>query len=486
MRKAIFYLGPPLSGKSTDSIAAQIPRFSVRQWFEARRNVMELPEVGTFLSNEIVSDAVETFLREYEEADLVAFDGYPANAEQFQWIRERIGRTHTFEIRYCRVSWEQAFNRMKKRWVCAVCDGGADPVAAKTKENPVCPVCGSKLVKRADDTDAAFAMRWKSYFSREYEMCRQNRFLRREIMKLPKGELRADLHLHSTASDGTESPEALIRHAHEAGMKVCAVTDHDSVSGISEAEGMAKKLKKGFSRGVELSALLDGKVIHILGYGIYPQDSCLQQAISFNQEVRWVFDNWVLDKLTEKNQLREEQRQSYLDYIYDCQRGGWKLLNFLEDCGLCEDGFAYFRLLKELKASEISYLPAADAIAAIRHTGTAVLAHPGTYNWDETELEEKLEKLYQMGIGGVECYHPLNDETVAFLSREFCMGRNLLITGGSDYHGNLSDRNLGSPEYYLDQNQHACDAKLIFLGGESKDVSDGQVIKFQLSGNSFY
>ena len=113
MRKAIFYLGPPLSGKSTYSIAAQIPRFSVRQWFEARRNVMELPEVGTFLSNEIVSDAVETFLREYEEADLVAFDGYPANAEQFQWIRERIGRTHTFEIRYCRVSWEQAFNSSK-------------------------------------------------------------------------------------------------------------------------------------------------------------------------------------------------------------------------------------------------------------------------------------------------------------------------------------------------------------------------------------
>lgn len=450
MGKVLFYLGPPLSGKSTRSIAVGIPRFSVRHWFEVRRTRMDLPPVGTFLPDETVAEAVETFLREHDEAEAIAFDGYPASERQLQWIWERIGDARTFEIRYCRVSERQAYERMKKRRVCPVCDGGADPVAV---DGSFCPVCGAKLEKRADDSDDAFAVRWKSYFEREYEMCRGKDCLRREIMWLPRSGLRADLHLHSTVSDGTESPRELIRHAFAVGMKVCSLTDHDNVAGIPAAMAEAKTLKMGFFQGVELSALLDGQLIHILGYGISPQDPWLQQAIAYNQEARRIFDYWVLDKLAGQGQLERKRRQDYPTYTYDGRRGGWKLLNFLEDCGLCEDGFAYFQLLEKLEAPEISYLPAADAIAAIRHTGTAVLAHPGTYHWEEAKLKEKLEKLYQIGIGGVECYHPLNGETAAFYGREFCMGRNLLITGGSDYHGNLPDRSLGIPEYYLEEDQ---------------------------------
>src|SRR5512134_3791498 len=87
-----------------------------------------------------------------------------------------------------------------------------------------------------------------------------------------------DLHCHSTASDGALTPTELVRRACEQGVTCLALTDHDSVAGLAEAQQAAAECPLRFLPGIELSAEWSGKTFHILGLNINPQTSCLQQA----------------------------------------------------------------------------------------------------------------------------------------------------------------------------------------------------------------
>jgi len=445
MKKAVFYLGPPLSGKSTLAMATGAPRFSVRHWFEPRRAEWGLPPSGTLLPDEMVERAVEEFLTCHKDAHMVIFDGFPSTPSQLLWIRVRLAGERELELRYCQVSKETAQFRAKHRQICIQCDGGADPVISPPSGR--CPVCGHILSRRPDDTEKGFAKRWKGYFEREYEMCKISDLLSHAVANTVPTGLRGDLHLHTTASDGAITPGEMIHQAAALGIGLCAVTDHDTVDGIAAAQAAAERLHMAFLRGTELSAVWQGKKIHLLGYGIDPDSSLLRSSMDKNRRLRLAYDLDIIDLLG--NMLPHDARNNYMEYSYDRKRGGWKLLNFLIDHGLCDDGYAYFDLLWRLGSPPETYIPAQQAIEAIhRSGGVCVLAHPGVYGWSECQMRVSLEALLDLGLDGVECWHPLNNKLTSVFAREFCLRYHLLSTGGSDDHGNLPNRTMGQPIFF--------------------------------------
>ena len=100
MKELLMYLGPPCSGKSSAAILAGVPRFSVRHWFEPKRNLMNLPKLGTFLDNETVFAAVREFMEKNDEAPVVIFDGFPADKSQFEWVLQEYEHTRKIVIKY--------------------------------------------------------------------------------------------------------------------------------------------------------------------------------------------------------------------------------------------------------------------------------------------------------------------------------------------------------------------------------------------------
>ncbi len=159
--------------------------------------------------------------------------------------------------------------------------------------------------------------------------------------------MRCDLHIHTTASDGTWTTERLIREIKDSGIQIFAVTDHDSTANVTAAQKLAREAGLRFVPGVEISATLEGKLFHILGYGIDPANLSLRQLLSHNTEIMMKKDDDSIKTLIEEGYAIDFE--SYLVYEKDAERGGWKALNFLIDAGLCRDAGDFFsRLFKGL------------------------------------------------------------------------------------------------------------------------------------------
>lgn len=449
MKALTILCGPPCSGKSTLALGMDAPRFSVRHWFEPMRGRISLPPVGTLLDDERVFAAVRTFLRAHETAAHIVFDGFPGNTAQLEWVMSELPQAYDISFLYLSTDRETALRRALARRVCFHCDGGADPVIPTGAG--CCPVCGNALSNRTDDTEQRFRERWEGHFVRARDMYRRDshglyRAAVDEAHKtLLQNGLRMDLHLHTTASDGSDDPAEIMDKAASAGIGLCAVTDHDTVAGLEEAYERTLSRGLAFLPGIEVSALWQGQLIHLLGYGIDPKSAPLRSAVEYNLAARQEYDSRVLHKLEKRTMLPPGTEDRYRKYEWDRREGGWKLLSFLKNVGICRDGFDYLRLMEELDAGLISFLAADNAIAAIQDTGLCVLAHPGAYGWARQTLHAHLDGLRKAGINGVECFHPQNTPALTEYLLRYCSHWKLLSTGGSDEHGNLPDRTLGMP-----------------------------------------
>ena len=260
--------------------------------------------------------------------------------------------------------------------------------------------------------------------------------------------LRADLHLHTTASDGRWTPQQLIRAVQQAGIGLFSVTDHDSLGGLAETADGVRGTGLRFLPGVELSARLNGQVYHLLGYGFVPAEPRLAAFVQSNGARLHGASDDAVRLLAEAGY--PIALDDYASYTWDRQRGGWKALNFLIDQGLCRDVHSYF---SDLFGGRIAH-PAPDypsperVIATVREAGgLVVLAHPGAsfYNGLDTR---RLDELVEMGLAGVECYSFHHDAKMTRFFLQYCDSRDLLVTGGSDSHGGFAGRALGVPPVY--------------------------------------
>ncbi|MGC9346795.1 MAG: PHP domain-containing protein [Anaerolineae bacterium] len=259
--------------------------------------------------------------------------------------------------------------------------------------------------------------------------------------------MRADLHIHTTASDGRWTPTQVVAGCRSAGIGLFAVADHDAVANVLITEQLARLAGLGFIRAVEISTIENGLLLHILGYGIDPRDGELVALIDDNRARLEATDDEDIRRLIALGYPLDYD--DYLAYDYDRTRGGFKSLNYLIDQGICSGPNDFFRDVRSrLNHPWPDFVSPQNAIDAIRAAGgVPVLAHPGaSIAGDEGLREDVLSVLLGAGIGGLECYSQYHDVDTTTICVAWCEGHDLLITGGSDYHGGFVGRQLGIPE----------------------------------------
>ncbi|GAA0380571.1 PHP domain-containing protein [Bacillus horti] len=245
---------------------------------------------------------------------------------------------------------------------------------------------------------------------------------------------RIDLHTHSTASDGTNSSQDNVALAKERGLQAIAITDHDTVSGVAEALEAGARLGVEVVPGIEISTLLDGQDIHILGYFVdYLNEDFLDELTKLRQ-VRNQRNQMMVDRLKELGiEITIEQVQSK-----QTKPGGNvgrpHIAEVLVDLGKVssmEEAFEVY-LGREGKAYVNPWrIPPKEGIELIlRFGGVPVLAHPGLYDKDD-----EIEDFVEAGLQGIEVYHPDHSEQEVEKYEKLVTKHNLIATGGSDYHG---------------------------------------------------
>jgi predicted metal-dependent phosphoesterase TrpH len=257
--------------------------------------------------------------------------------------------------------------------------------------------------------------------------------------------MRADLHIHSTASDGRWPPEQLVDEIKAHAIDLFSVTDHDTIDSVEPVETLVRGTGLLFLRGVEVSTWLDEHYVHILAYGFEAANPALVSLLHENRRKIMQRNYDVIHALIEAGY--PINLNDFEAYEYDRTRGGWKALNFLIDGGFCTGVSDYWELETGPPSVYRTFPHPTEAVAAIREAGgVPILAHPGaTWTGNGGVNEAALSPLLGAGIAGVECYHRHNDLATTQFCRDWCARHDLITTVGSDCHGGLVDRELGFP-----------------------------------------
>jgi predicted metal-dependent phosphoesterase TrpH len=242
----------------------------------------------------------------------------------------------------------------------------------------------------------------------------------------------ADLHLHTSFSDGTYSPEELVANAQRHGLRALSLTDHDTVEGCGLTAGACEKVGIEFITGTELTAEQDGHEIHILGYFLDTSNDTLLSEIGKFQAVR---QNRVREMVTRLNRLNVPLQVDAVFAIANCRSPGRPhVARALVQAGLCQDlDEAFERFLKKHRPAWVPKfkISAGDAIELIHQAGgLAVMAHPALNRTDEV-----IETMVNAGLDGIECFHTKHSTGATEYYLEMADKYKLLVTGGSDCHG---------------------------------------------------
>jgi len=241
----------------------------------------------------------------------------------------------------------------------------------------------------------------------------------------------ADLHVHSTASDGTLAPEALVAAAKHAGLDAIALCDHDSVGGVAEALAAGRELKITVIPAVELSAETEGISVHILGYFIDHTDPELGALLGTLRGVRLERARQIVAVLAQGGY--DLTLDDVLSFTDGGSVGRAHVAMALVDAGhVSSVSAAFARLLGRGRPFYVPK-PVAEPEAVI-HTireagGLAVLAHPGV-----SGTGHLIERLQEAGLEGVEAYHAQHSPEQRDHYSALALERGLVVTGGSDFH----------------------------------------------------
>jgi len=267
--------------------------------------------------------------------------------------------------------------------------------------------------------------------------------------------VRIDLHSHSTASDGTDPPYEVVRLAGQAGLDILALTDHDTLAGHVSAR---RALPPGLAlvTGLELSCRLDGRSVHMLGYGL---------------------DRMAGSELAAECETIVAARRDRGRRMVDLLRGlgvgiTWPQVEALATGGVVGRPHVARAMVAAgaIDRPEQAFTPewigaggrayvsryALEPVRAIRLIaeagGAAVVAHPGALSRGWKIPEEAISRLARAGLAGLEVWHPDHDEAERSRLGALADSLNLVPTGGSDDHGSLTGHRLGQetcpPESY--------------------------------------
>lgn len=246
-----------------------------------------------------------------------------------------------------------------------------------------------------------------------------------------------DLHLHTTASDGSLTPKKLVEVAVERGMEVISITDHDTIDGLAEGAKRAQELGVKFVNGIELSSEWGGREVHILGYFLDPKDENLKKELKKMQKARDARNCKILKKLAEYKMyitIEELQEEAGGDIVSRAH-----IANLMLNKGYVYSKGEIFK--RYLGIGGLAYVPKGDltperAVEIIRENGgIASLAHPKYISEDEVRLTELINDLKLVGLEAMEVYYSNFSLKEVIKYKNIARRRGLLLTGGSDYHG---------------------------------------------------
>ncbi|MEX1013315.1 MAG: PHP domain-containing protein [Waddliaceae bacterium] len=255
-------------------------------------------------------------------------------------------------------------------------------------------------------------------------------------------EFRADLHCHSTCSDGTLTPEELIRKAKEIGLSALSITDHDTIEGYQAAPLIAKEMGIDLIPGVEFSTKFEQTSIHILAYGFDLESPAIHSFCKRHLERRYLRNLEILTLLKKhgmpltEEELAPREKQGTIGRPHIAhammQRG---YVTTIEE--------AFHKFIGDNKPcfSMGPVFTVAETIDLIHEAnGLAVIAHPHL-------IQDKkiVNKLLQFNFDGIECYYAYFPKEKILPWLKIAKEKKWLITGGSDFHGTVKPKSsLGS------------------------------------------
>jgi predicted metal-dependent phosphoesterase TrpH len=244
-----------------------------------------------------------------------------------------------------------------------------------------------------------------------------------------------DLHMHTTASDGTCTPESLVERVWQAGIRTMSVTDHDTMAGVAPATAAAAAYGMAVIPGIEITSVDGGRDVHVLAYFISADAPGLQDLLTSQRRNRIERAREIADRLAALGAPIDVG-----SLVDAAAKGGGKALarpqiaRALIDAG--HVGSVAEAFDKYLSESSPAYIPhrgasPADVVALVNAGGgLASLAHPGY-----TKKDEIIPALVTAGLGAIEVYHSSHDLTQQAHYLALAEHHGVGVTGGSDYHG---------------------------------------------------
>lgn len=276
---------------------------------------------------------------------------------------------------------------------------------------------------------------------------------------------RIDLHMHSTVSDGTDSPGELLSRVSGAGISLFSLTDHDTVKGCREVIESLGSGSPAFITGVEISCRDEEGRYHILGYGYDPDAQSINEIAAMGHSIRFEKLRLRIDRLKEIFDIVFPKDD--VDSLYKLENPGKPHIGEL----LVKHGYsstvseAISNYINKLGVKSMHFAPqtAIDMITA--SGGIPVLAHPFYGDGEQLilndEMEQRIARLRDMGLRGVEAFYsgfaPRQTKSLIEMADRY----GLYVTAGSDYHGSRKLVTLGDTN--LDDVSDAPDALIKFL-----------------------
>lgn len=280
-----------------------------------------------------------------------------------------------------------------------------------------------------------------------------------------ENDRKIDLHMHSTISDGTDTPEELLERIREAGIRIFALTDHDAVKGYERIRRLLSEDDPVLLSGVEFSCRDEEGKYHILGYGFDPESASVQNVVETGHRLRMKKLSARLEFLQSAFGItfpEEEVRR-----LFSLENPGKPHIgNLMVKCGYAKTKEDAIREYINRARIRSEYVRPEEAIQGIlQGGGIPVLAHPFFGSGDELiigkEMEQRLRRLIGFGLQGIEAFYSGFSPKLQAEALELAEKYRLYVTAGSDYHGKNKLVMLGSTGF--DQTMEVPDGMRRFL-----------------------
>jgi predicted metal-dependent phosphoesterase TrpH len=257
--------------------------------------------------------------------------------------------------------------------------------------------------------------------------------------------MRIDLHTHSNASDGTQSPAEVVSSAADAGLDVLALTDHDTTAGWVEAAEAATQHGIALVRGIEVSCNHEGNSIHLLGYLQDPTAPGLLEELERARESRETRAERIAERLSRVVAL------TWDDVLKQVKPGATVGRPHIADAMMAKGivgsrGEAFAKYLYDGSPYYVSHY-APDPVTAVRLVseagGVAVMAHPFASGRGFVVKDAVIEAMAAEGMAGLEVYHRDHSAAEVQHGLDLAASLDLFVTGSSDYHGDGKPNLLG-------------------------------------------